>query len=116
EELLNHGDDNRPPAFVGNGRESLTGLDLSGGIENETCCEVAGGRNVDDREGVTLARRLRGRLGEVSGIRHPKHQCAGIVRGWTDVCGWEGSLGGNGLRCVIELGAGGVEVLERTDG
>src|SRR5699024_12404674 len=37
-------------------------------------------------------------------------------RGGTDLCGWEGSVGGDGLRGVIELGAGGVEILERTDG
>src|SRR5699024_2909629 len=56
EELLDHGDNDRPSALVGDSAERLTGLDLSGGIEHEHGSEFTGGGNMDDSENVTLAR------------------------------------------------------------
>src|SRR5699024_2096150 len=41
---------------------------------------------------------------------------AGPAGGWADVCGWEGRLGGDGLRGIVELGSGGVQVFEGSDG
>src|SRR5699024_1252405 len=112
EELLGHGDDDRPPALIGDRGEGLSRFDLGRGIEYEHRGEVAGGWNMDDRERVTLTRRLRSRLGEVALIRHPQENRAGPAGGRADVCGREGRLGGDGLRSIVELRAGGVEIFE----
>src|SRR5699024_1660705 len=112
EELLGHGDDDRPPALIGDRGESLSRFDLCRGIEHEHRGEVAGGRDMDDGESVTLTRWLRSRLGEGSLIRHPQENRAGPTGGRADICGWEGRLGGDGFRSVVELRAGGIEIFE----
>src|SRR5699024_6822238 len=46
----------------------------------------------------------------------PQEYGVGPAGGWADVCGWEGRLGGDGLRDVVELGPGSVQVFEGSDG
>src|SRR5699024_6969485 len=117
-ELLGHSDGDRPPSLIGDGGEGLSRFDLRRGVEDHNRGEVAGSRNMEDGEGVALTgrSRLRGRLGAVDGVRHPQENGAGPAGGRADVCGWEGRLGGDRLRGIVELGPGGVQVFEGSDG
>src|SRR5699024_256128 len=117
-ELLGHSDGDRPPSLIGDGGEGLYRFYLRRGVEDHNRGEVAGGRNMDDGEGVarTGRGRVRSRLGEVDGGRHRQENGAGLAGGWADVCGWEGRLGGAGLRSIVDLGPCGVQVFEVSDG